>query len=156
MLVRIVAVVTLQHEGGAIRDPGGLLHVVRDDEDGIAPLELEHQLLDDNSQSSTSFRTDLAAWVIALYKPTATLRVRARVRFLDEAIASSTFGETSLATSVDVGTAIRGVDRLRVRIDSKFWLDDRRTTPDRDPKRTCRGPACVVACAHDRHDRRRL
>ena len=101
--------------------------------DLTATLMLEHQLLDDNSQSSTSFRTDLAAWVIALYKPTATLRVRARVRFLDEAIASSTFGETSLATSVDVGTVIRGVDRLRVRIDSKFWLDDRRTTPDRDP-----------------------
>src|SRR3990172_2908282 len=35
-----------QHEAGVVRHPGRLLHVVRDDDDGIARLELEHQLLD--------------------------------------------------------------------------------------------------------------
>src|SRR6516162_1652341 len=36
----------LHEERGAIRDAGGLLHVVRHDHDGIAAFELQHQLLD--------------------------------------------------------------------------------------------------------------
>src|SRR5215471_19605338 len=33
-------------EGGAVTDPRGLLHVVRDDEDRVPRLELPHQVLD--------------------------------------------------------------------------------------------------------------
>src|SRR5882762_11419844 len=35
-----------QHEAGIVRHPGGLLHVVGHDDDRIAVLQLEHELLD--------------------------------------------------------------------------------------------------------------
>ena len=43
-----VALLVAQHgvEGGAVADPGGLLHVVRDDDDRVPRLDLVHQLLD--------------------------------------------------------------------------------------------------------------
>src|SRR6185312_5706876 len=36
----------VEHECGAVRDPGGLLHVVGDDRDRVARLQLTDQLLD--------------------------------------------------------------------------------------------------------------
>ena len=36
----------MQEERGLVRDAAGLLHVVRDDDDGVAILELAHQVLD--------------------------------------------------------------------------------------------------------------
>src|SRR5688572_997225 len=35
-----------QQEAGVVGDPGGLLHVVGHDHDGVAVLELQHELLD--------------------------------------------------------------------------------------------------------------
>jgi hypothetical protein len=98
-------------------------------------LMLEHQLLDDNSTSAskTSFRQDIAAWAIALWHPSTDLRVRGRVRYLDEAIASDTYLERSLSALVDVAVRARSRDAVRVRVDTKFWLDNRASTQTRDP-----------------------
>jgi hypothetical protein len=96
-------------------------------------LQLDHQLLDDDSASETAFRQDLAAWIIALYNPTPDLRIRGRVRFLDEAISDNTYLERSIAAVVEVGQKLRERDTLRVRLDTKFWMDDRDATALRRP-----------------------
>ncbi len=96
-------------------------------------LQLDHQLLDDDSASMTAFRQDLAAWVIGLYHPSPDLRIRARVRFLDEAIADNTYLERSIAAVGEVAQKVRERDEIRIRVDSKFWIDDRDSTMLRRP-----------------------
>lgn len=96
-------------------------------------LQLEHQLLDDRTLSKTAFRQDLAAWAIATYHPNNDLRIRARVRYLDEAIEDNTYLERSVAGLVDAGFRVRSRDELRLRLDTKFWLDKRASTLDRVP-----------------------
>ena len=100
-----------------------------------ATLMLEHQLLDDNTQMeyANSFRQDVAAWAIVLWKPNKDLRIRGRLRYLDEAINDDTYLERSLAGSIDAGVRLRDADQLRVRVDTKFWLDQRMSTLDRVP-----------------------
>jgi len=105
---------------------------------GLSAL-LEHQLVDDG-QSSTSpfkdrFRQDLSGWLIALWRPDPKLRVRARVRYLNEAIndGADDYLERSLAALADVALGVRGRDLVRVRADMKLWLDGRAATLDRSP-----------------------
>jgi hypothetical protein len=96
---------------------------------------LEHQLLDDNQKPEylTSFRQDLAAWIIVLYKPNSDLRLRFRARYLNESINDDTYLETSFSALADATIKLRDNDHLRVRVDSKFWLDSRMATLDRVP-----------------------
>ena len=98
-------------------------------------LQLQHQLLDDNSASAsdTKFRQDFAVWVIALWHPEKNVRVRARMRYLDEAIANDGYLETSLTGMADVALKLRERDTLHLRADTKFWLDDRASTGLRRP-----------------------
>lgn len=94
---------------------------------------LEHQLLDDRTASTTAWRSDFAAWAIGTWVPNRDLRLRARVRYLDEAIEDNTYLERSLSGLVDAGFRMRDRDTLRIRLDTKFWLDDRTATLDRAP-----------------------
>jgi hypothetical protein len=102
---------------------------------------LEHQLLDDNvATMGKKFRQDWGAWLIALVHPEPRVRLRGRVRYLDES--SELLGggkddnlERSMAVSVDAAFGIRQKDTVRVRADGKFYFDDRMSTMDRDPKR---------------------
>lgn len=98
-------------------------------------LMLEHQLLDDNTKMEylNSFRQDIAAWAIVLWKPNDDLRIRARARYLNESVNDSTYLETSFSTVVDAMTRIRDSDKIGVRFDTKFWLDDRDATALRVP-----------------------
>lgn len=101
----------------------------------------EHQLLDDPGLSMTKFRQDMAGWLIALWRPEKTVRVRGRLRYLDEDISNpsflfggdDTYLERSLSAVIDGGFVVRGRDTVRVRLDGKVWLDDRDSTKDRDP-----------------------
>jgi hypothetical protein len=102
---------------------------------------LEHQLLDDNvATMGKKFRQDWGAWLIALVHPEPRVRLRGRVRYLDES--SELLGggkddnlERSMAVSVDAAFGIRQKDTVRLRADGKFYFDDRMSTMDRDPKR---------------------
>ena len=94
---------------------------------------LEHQLLDDDSASETSFRSDIAAWAIATWNPNRDIRVRARARYLDEAFEDNKYLERSFSGLVDVALKVRAKDTFRVRIDTKLWMDDRDATLLRDP-----------------------
>src|SRR5689334_25259445 len=49
----------VEHECGVVRDPGGLLHVVGDDRDRVARLELADQLLDTERSLRIERRTGL-------------------------------------------------------------------------------------------------
>lgn len=94
---------------------------------------LQHQMLDDRSQSTTAFRHDLAGWGIVTWNPDPDFRMRARVRYLAEAVADAGYLETSVSGLVDAGFRLRSRDTLRVRMDTKVWLDDRMSTMERAP-----------------------
>jgi hypothetical protein len=109
---------------------------------------LEHQLLDDNTKDEymTSFRNDLAAWLILLYQPSSDIRIRARARYLDTAIEDDTYLERSFSALVDTAFRVRKKDLLRVRMDTKFWLDQRMGTLERDPN-----PELVFWLSYEAH-----
>lgn len=101
---------------------------------------LQHQLVDDDTFSEESFRQDLSAWLIVLYRPEPGVRVRTRLRYLDEAWNDgSPFGapdeklERSFSALVDGAFRLRDRDTFRARVDAKFWLDDRASTMERAP-----------------------
>lgn len=98
-------------------------------------LQLQHQLLDDNATaaSKTSFRQDLAVWGIARYRPNKDLRLRARVRYLNESVSKPSYLETSFAGQAEAEIRLREKDSLQVRFDTKFWLDKRTSTDSREP-----------------------
>ena len=100
---------------------------------------LEHQLLDDEALTmGKKFRQDWGAWLIGLWHPQPKVRLRGRVRYLDES--SDLLGggtddnlETSVSVSVDATFGVRVKDSVRVRADYKDFLDDRTSTDDRAP-----------------------
>lgn len=100
---------------------------------------LQHQLLDDglsmSSQFRTKFRQDASAWLIALYRPNPRVRIRARLRYFDEALNDDedTYLERSFTGLVDTALTIRKRDIVRVRFDVKRWLDGRESTQLRSP-----------------------
>jgi len=100
---------------------------------------LEHQLLDDGLVATSpfrdTFRQDLSGWLIALWRPDPKVRLRGRVRYLNEAIndGADDYLERSLAALVDASLGIRARDVLRVRADVKLWLDQRASTLARSP-----------------------
>ena len=98
-------------------------------------VQLSHYLLDDNTRPelANKFRQDIAAWAMLYYRPNADLRLRARVRYLDEAIHDNTYLERSVAALVEASMRMRERDLLRVRVDAKFWRDERMSTLDRVP-----------------------
>ncbi len=98
-------------------------------------FQLQHQLLDDNTRMEleNKFRQDVAAWLIGYYRPDKNTRIRARVRYLDEAIHDNTFLERSVSALAEVATRVRVKDLLRIRVDGKFWLDKRKSTTERVP-----------------------
>ncbi|HTL33612.1 MAG TPA: hypothetical protein VL326_10825 [Kofleriaceae bacterium] len=100
-----------------------------------AIVQLEHQLIDDNSKTElkTKFRQDVAAWFIGYYRPTPGDRIRVRVRYLNEAVTFPDYLETSIAALAEYTTKLREKDTLRVRLDSRFWLDKRTSTSERVP-----------------------
>ncbi len=93
----------------------------------------QHRLLDDESASDKKFRQDLGGWLVVLWRPQPRLRFRGRARYLNEAISDSGYLERSASVLGDAVFGLRDRDSLRVRVDTKFWLDDRASTKDREP-----------------------
>ncbi len=96
-------------------------------------LQLQHDWVDDPDKHPTKFRHDISAWLVALYKPTNELRIRFRGRYLNEDIYDRTYLEESLGLYTDVALRVRHRDQVRVRLDAKFLLDDRKSTGVHDP-----------------------
>ncbi|MDX2088555.1 MAG: hypothetical protein SFX73_11935 [Kofleriaceae bacterium] len=94
---------------------------------------LQHQLLDDRALSPEAFRQDLALWFIGQWTPQAGTRIRARIRFLDEAITDNTYLERSISGLLDSTFRVRKRDSFRIRMDAKWWMDKREATLERTP-----------------------
>jgi hypothetical protein len=94
---------------------------------------LQHQLLDDSALSTDGYRQDLGGWLIALWHPQPGIRLRGRLRWLDESVSDSAKGETSVSSVLDAAFTVRRRDIVRVRVDTKFLIDDRSATATRDP-----------------------
>ena len=99
---------------------------------------LEYQMLDDPTVSETGFRKDWSGWFIGLWHPQPGVRVRGRVRYLEEAIGADNtsgtdIGETSISALVDAALRVRKRDQIRVRTDFKYFLDNRASSLEREP-----------------------
>ena len=55
------------------------------------------------------------------------------MRYFDEAIDQDAYLEKSISGLVDAAIQIRKRDVLRLRMDTKYWLDDRTSTGVRTP-----------------------
>jgi hypothetical protein len=100
-----------------------------------ATVQVDHQLLDDNTRANlkNKFRQDFAAWFVGYYRPARDVRLRFRIRFLDEAINDNTYLERSVSSVFDAAFRVRERDSLRLRLDSKVWMDKRMSTIEREP-----------------------
>jgi hypothetical protein len=94
--------------------------------------QAQHELLDDQDYPE-GFRQDVSAWLSALWKPRKHLALRGRVRYLSEDVADPESLEESLWFYGDLTTRLRHRDRLRLRLDTYVWLDDRERTAERQP-----------------------
>lgn len=113
----------------------------------------EHQLLDDKTLDPNAFRQDIAAWVIGVYRPTDRIRLRARLRYFDEAINDHRAGkdpnsylETSMNAALEANIGLRKRDLLHVRFDIKDYLDNRASTLVRDPN-----PEMAIWASYEYH-----
>jgi hypothetical protein len=97
--------------------------------------QLGHYLVDDDTKTTymNKFRQDISAWLMAYYRPSADLRLRFRVRYQDDAIDDNTYLERSVAGLAEAAIRMRVRDILKVRLDGKWWLDKRLSTPLREP-----------------------
>jgi hypothetical protein len=96
-----------------------------------------YELIEEKADSPTDedrIRQDLSAWVTATWKPSADLRLRGRIRYLDEDVAQPDVLERSLWTYIEAAQRLRQKDRLRVRADLYWWLDERASTMVRTPQ----------------------
>lgn len=79
------------------------------------------------------YRQDISAWLTITTRPIDALRLRGRMRYLNQDIADNTYLEQSLWSFVDVGYLIRRTFLIQVRYDLYVWLDKRATTLTRIP-----------------------
>lgn len=91
--------------------------------------QLDHQLV--RERASAPLRHDAAAWAVAMWRPSPGIRLRASVHYLDAAVGQPAYLETSLTGALDAGLSLREADLLRLRIETKAWLDQRPSTAER-------------------------
>lgn len=95
-------------------------------------VQAQHAWLDDGHYTDRR-RSDVTASVAASYQASPTLRVRGRVRYLNEDISDNAYLEQSLWSYGELRARLRAKDALLVRGDLFVWLDDRASTARRTP-----------------------
>jgi hypothetical protein len=94
----------------------------------------QHRWLDDGRDDfDNQFRQDMAAWLVVMYKPIEGLRLRARMRYLFEAVSLDDYLEESLWVYLEAAYWYRRDFRIKLRYEVFSWLDDRASSSDRDP-----------------------
>ena len=94
----------------------------------------QYRWLDDGSDRyDKSFRHDMAAWLVIMYKPMKDLRLRARLRYLFEAIDHNDYLEQSLWAYVEAAYWYKRDFRIKLRYEFYSWLDKRKSTSLRHP-----------------------
>jgi len=104
-----------------------------------------HRLVDDNRTLQDPqtkqryfvfgdrFRQDLQAWLTVAWRPLDALRLRARVRYLNEDLSDDAYLEESLWAYVEAAYWFRRTVGARLRYEVYAWLDDRASTKQRSP-----------------------
>ncbi len=82
---------------------------------------------------SDSFRQNMAAWLVVIYKPVPQLRLRARARYLFDALLYNEHLEQSLWFYLEAAYWYERDFRIKLRYEIFSWLDDRESTAERDP-----------------------
>jgi len=94
----------------------------------------QHRWLDDGRDDfDNGFRQDMAAWLVVMYKPIEGLRLRARMRYLFEAVSLDDYLEESLWFYLEAAWWYKRDFRIKLRYEMFSWLDDRASSADRDP-----------------------
>lgn len=105
----------------------------------------QHRFVDDNRTTTDPatktrtyvfgdrFRQDLVAWFSAAWRPLDWLRLRARVRYLNEDPSDDAYLEESLWGHVEAAVRIRRALAARLRYEVYTWLDERESTRTRTP-----------------------
>jgi len=94
----------------------------------------QHRFIDDSKDEySDSFRQDISTWLVVMYRPWDTLRLRARVRYLFEAISDNKYLEQSLWGYLEAAYWYDRAFRVKLRYELFAWLDDRESSQTRTP-----------------------
>ncbi|MFC1654264.1 helix-hairpin-helix domain-containing protein [Myxococcota bacterium] len=94
----------------------------------------QHRWLDDGRDDfDNKFRQDMAAWLVVMFKPIEGLRLRARMRYLFEAVSLDDYLEESLWLYLEAAYWYKRDIRVKLRYEMFSWLDDRSSSQDRDP-----------------------
>ena len=97
-------------------------------------LFYQHRLVDDGtSRFANSFRQDVSAWFLAMYKPFKDLRIRARIRYKYEDILHRDYLEQSLWAYLEASWWYRRTFRIKGRIELMTYLDTRSSSNLRTP-----------------------
>ncbi len=79
------------------------------------------------------FRQDLIAWFSVAWRPLDWVRLRARLRYLNEDPSDDAYLEESLWGYVEAAVRVRRLLSARLRYEVYAWLDDRESTRHRSP-----------------------
>ena len=94
----------------------------------------QHRFLDDGRDTfDNKFRKDMAGWLVVMFKPTEGLRLRARVRYLFEALSADDYLEQSLWFYLEAAYWHKRLFRVKLRYELYSWLDDRDSSQERNP-----------------------
>jgi hypothetical protein len=94
----------------------------------------QHRWLDDGRDDfNNKFRQDMAAWLVVMFKPIEGLRLRARMRYLFEALSLDDYLEESMWFYLEAAYWYKRDFRVKLRYEMFSWLDDRSSSQDRDP-----------------------
>jgi hypothetical protein len=94
----------------------------------------QHRWLDDGRDTfDDKYRQDMAAWLVVLFKPVDGLRLRARLRYLFEAISADDYLERSLWFYLEAAYWYQRDLRVKLRYEVYSWLDQRASSQERDP-----------------------
>ncbi|HUU01903.1 MAG TPA: helix-hairpin-helix domain-containing protein [Myxococcota bacterium] len=97
-------------------------------------LKYQHRFLDDGRASfADSMRQDMALWLVVMYRPTDAIRLRARLRYLNEAISEGDYLEQSVWFYLEAAYRYAKDFRVKLRYELYAWIDDRSSTVARDP-----------------------
>lgn len=97
-------------------------------------LKYQHRFLDDGRASfADKMRQDMALWLVVMYKPIDELRLRARLRYLNEAISEDDYLEQSIWFYLEAAYRYAKDFRVKLRYEMYSWLDDRASTDARNP-----------------------
>ncbi|MBW1809962.1 MAG: hypothetical protein JRJ87_17325 [Deltaproteobacteria bacterium] len=97
-------------------------------------VKYQHRWLDDGGPAfDGGFRQDMAGWLVVMYKPIPDLSLRARVRYLYEAISDNGYLEQSVWFYLEAAYWYERIFRVKLRYEMYAWTDDRDSSAARNP-----------------------